>query len=276
MGPSNNRSGARIRNTKSESKISKPTHWTYIRKLLPKLSRKLLRFTANYRPDNCKKGWDLNNIEYQSFSSSNYKKHKNFLKKHNIQICHKNTLPKFPDIAIQLNSFQLNERQIYLFGTIWLGNICPDRQRKIKSRRTTGRISDFFANHLFNISHNSELKIKLTPGHNLHIYTQGPPTPIPLRDELMIELALLHYYVLIITLPQSKYISPSFVHLKKLGKLRFLIDLRRIHFQFKYICLQMSSPMTEQISNWIQFLHTKLLGSILSSRLVHSTHRWLR
>ena len=58
---------------------------------------------------------------------------------------------------------------------------------------------DIFAKHRFDVGYNTELKIKLTPEHDLPIYTQSPPTPIHLRDELHIELALMHYYGLITT-----------------------------------------------------------------------------
>ena len=38
----------------------------------------------------------------------------------------------------------------------------------------------------------TELKIKLIPEHYFPIYTQSPPTPIHRRDEMHIELALMH------------------------------------------------------------------------------------
>ena len=97
---------------------------------------------------------------------------------------------------------------------------------------------DIFAKHRqifakFDVGYNTELKIKLTPEHDLPVYVQGPPTPIHLRDELHIELALMHYYGLITTLSQSKYSSPLFAHRKESGKLRILIDLRRVNHLLK-------------------------------------------
>ena len=79
----------------------------------------------------------------------------------------------------------------------------------------------------------TQLKIKLTPEHDLPVYVQGPPTPIHLRDELHVELALMHYYGIITTLSQSKYSSPLFAHRKESGKLRILIDLRRVNHLLK-------------------------------------------
>ena len=92
---------------------------------------------------------------------------------------------------------------------------------------------DIFAKHRFDVGYNTELKIKLTPEHDLPVYVQGPPTPIHLRDELHVELALMHYYGLITTLSQSKYSSPLFAPRKESGKLRILIDLRRVNHLLK-------------------------------------------
>ena len=53
---------------------------------------------------------------------------------------------------------------------------------------------DVFAKQCFDVGYNAELKIKLTPEHPLPVYVQGPPAPIHLRDEILIELALLQYF----------------------------------------------------------------------------------
>ena len=53
---------------------------------------------------------------------------------------------------------------------------------------------DIFAKHRFDVGYNTELKNKLIPEHDLPVYVHGPPTPIHLRDELHVELALMHYY----------------------------------------------------------------------------------
>ena len=85
------------------------------------------------------------------------------------------------------------------------------------------------AKHRFDIGYNTELKIKLTPDHNLPVFVQSPQTPIHLRDELTVELALMHYYNLITTLSHSKYSSPIFAQRNYSGKQRILIHLRRIN-----------------------------------------------
>ena len=86
-----------------------------------------------------------------------------------------------------------------------------------------------FANHCFDVGYNTELKIKLTPQQPLPVYIQGPSAPIHLRDKILIELALLQYFKIIITVPHSKYGNPILVHRKSSGKLRNLFDLRRVN-----------------------------------------------
>ena len=89
--------------------------------------------------------------------------------------------------------------------------------------------NDIFAKHRFNVGYNTELKVKLTPAHDLPVYVQSPPTPILLRDEILVELALMQYYGIVTLLPNSKYSSPIFAQRKSSGKLRILIDLRRVN-----------------------------------------------
>ena len=71
--------------------------------------------------------------------------------------------------------------------------------------------------------------MKLTPEHDQTVYTQSPPTPIHLREELQVELALLQYIGIITSLNHSKYSSRIFAHRKPNGELRILVDLRRIN-----------------------------------------------
>ena len=53
--------------------------------------------------------------------------------------------------------------------------------------------------------------------------------PIHLKDDLIVELALMHIYGVITVLPFSKYASPIFAQSKTKGKLRLLVDLRKIN-----------------------------------------------
>ena len=76
---------------------------------------------------------------------------------------------------------------------------------------------------------NTEFKVHFTPLDNRPAYSQNLPAPINLKDDILEELALLHKYSIITTLPFSKYASPKFAQRKPNGKLRLLVDLRKIN-----------------------------------------------
>ena len=88
---------------------------------------------------------------------------------------------------------------------------------------------DIFARHRFDIGTNRVFKVKFTPNDDRPAYSQSLPTPINLKDDITVELALLHKYGIITTLPFSKYASPIFAQRKPNGRLRLLVDLRKIN-----------------------------------------------
>ena len=88
---------------------------------------------------------------------------------------------------------------------------------------------DIFARHRFDIGINTEFRVQLTPLDNRPAYSRSLPAPINLKDDILVELALLHKYGIITTLPFSKYASPIFAQRKPNGKLRLLFDLRKIN-----------------------------------------------
>ena len=104
--------------------------------------------------------------------------------------------------------------------------------------------SDIFAKHRFDVGYNTELKIKLTPEHDMPVYVQSPITPIHLRDELIVELALMHYFNLVTTLSHSKYSSPVFAQRKSSGKRRILIDLQRINHLLRNDYINTNFPIS--------------------------------
>ena len=71
--------------------------------------------------------------------------------------------------------------------------------------------------------------MKLTPNDYRPAYSQSLLTPINLKGDITVELALLHKYGIITTLPFSKYASPIFAQRKPNGRLRVLVDLRKIN-----------------------------------------------
>ena len=72
-------------------------------------------------------------------------------------------------------------------------------------------------------------EIKPTPKDDKAVYTQNPPISIRLKENLIVELALMHKYGIITVLSFSKYASPIFAQRKPNGKLRLLADLREIN-----------------------------------------------
>ena len=76
---------------------------------------------------------------------------------------------------------------------------------------------------------NTEFKVRLTPKDDKANYSQNVPMPIHLKEGLIVELALMHKYGIITVLPFSKYASPIFAQRKPNGKLRLLVDLRKIN-----------------------------------------------
>ena len=88
---------------------------------------------------------------------------------------------------------------------------------------------DIFARHRKDIGMNTEFKVKLTPKDDKAVYRQNLPMLIHLKDDLIVELALMHKYGNIRVLPFSKYASRIFAQRKPHGKLRLLVDLRKIN-----------------------------------------------
>ena len=88
---------------------------------------------------------------------------------------------------------------------------------------------DIFARHTMDIGMNTEFKVKLTPINDKDVYSQSLPMPIHLKEDIIVELALMHKYGVITVLPFSKYASPMFAQRKPNGKLRLLVDLRKIN-----------------------------------------------
>ena len=84
---------------------------------------------------------------------------------------------------------------------------------------------DNFAQHRFDIGIKTEFKVQLTCLINKPAYSQSFPAPINLKDDILVELALLYKYGIITTLTFSKYAFPIFTQRKPNEKLRLLVDL---------------------------------------------------
>ena len=110
----------------------------------------------------------------------------------------------------------------------WEGSQIEGNDKK-QLEQTIVEYNDIFARHRLDIGINNNFKVKLTPKDERPIYTQSLPVPINLEEDLTVELALMHGYGKITTLPFSKYASPIFAQRKPNGKLRLLVDLRKIN-----------------------------------------------
>ena len=83
--------------------------------------------------------------------------------------------------------------------------------------------------------------------------------PINLKEDLMVEQALMHRYGIIMTLPFSKYASPIFAQRKPSRKLRLLVDLRKINALFADDYINNNHPIST-LSDDVQHLAGKKLS----------------
>ena len=66
---------------------------------------------------------------------------------------------------------------------------------------------------------NTKFKVKLSPKNDRAVYSQSLPGPLHLKEDLIVELALMHKHGIITVLPFSKYASPTFAQGQPNGKL---------------------------------------------------------
>ena len=121
-----------------------------------------------------------------------------------------------------------NSRNQFLSNFDWKNStLQPEAKQAVENLLV--EFHDIFARHRFDIGINAEFKVQLTPLDNRPAYSQNLAAPINLKDDIPVELALLHKYGIITTLPFSKYGSPIFAQRNPNGKLRVLVDLRKIN-----------------------------------------------
>ena len=121
-----------------------------------------------------------------------------------------------------------NSRDQFLSNFDWIdSNLHPDARQALENILVESH--KIFARHRFDIGINTEFKVQLTPLDNRPAYSQSLPASINLKDDILVELALLHKYGIITTLPFSNYVSPIFAQRKPNGKLRLSVDLRKIN-----------------------------------------------
>ena len=119
-------------------------------------------------------------------------------------------------------------RRKFLSNFDWMDSML--QQHEIRQIETLlVEFHDIFARDRFDIGVNEEFTVKLTPEDESPAYSQSLPTPVNLKEDILVELALLHKYGIITTIPFSEYARPIFAQKKPNGKLRLLVDLRKIN-----------------------------------------------
>ena len=119
-----------------------------------------------------------------------------------------------------------NSRNQFLSNFNWTDStLQPEAKQAVENLLV--EFHDIFARHRFDIGINTEFKVQFTPLDNRPAYSQSLPAPINLKDDILVELALLHKYGIITTLVFSKDASSIFAQRKPNGKLRLLVDLRK-------------------------------------------------
>ena len=120
--------------------------------------------------------------------------------------------------------------------------LSPSQQAQIEELLV--KYNSIFARHCLDIGMNTDFNVILTPPHEEPVYSQSLPTPTNLKDDLLVELALMQEYGIITTLPYSKYSSPIFAQRKPNGKLMILVDFRRINHMIKNDYGEHNHPVT--------------------------------
>ena len=136
-----------------------------------------------------------------------------------------------------------DERVKFLQNFKWDESLLSPSQQ-VQVEELLVKYNSIFARHRLDIGMNTDFKVKLTPQHEEPVYSQSLPTPTNLKDDLLVELALMQEYGIITTLPYSKYSSPIFAQRKPNGKLRILADLRRINHLIKNDYGEHNHPVT--------------------------------
>ena len=125
----------------------------------------------------------------------------------------------------QLNPQDDNEsREEFLKQLSWADTLLTtDEQSTVEEILV--EYHDIFARHRMDIGMNTKFKVKLTPKNDKPVYSQSLPMPMPVKEDFLVELALMHKYGIMTVLPYSKYASPIFAQRKPNGKLRLPLDL---------------------------------------------------
>ena len=136
-----------------------------------------------------------------------------------------------------------DQRQIFEANFQWEQSILSPQEKQTMEALLV-KYHDIFAIPRLDIGISTVFKIKSTPKHDKLVYAQSLHTPTNLKDDLLVELALMQEYGNITTLPYNTYSSPMFAQRKPNGKLRILIDLSRMNHLLKNYYSLHNHPVT--------------------------------
>ena len=84
---------------------------------------------------------------------------------------------------------------------------------------------EIFKRHRIDNGMNTQIEVKLTPIVDKTVHIHNLPMPIHLKEDLIVELNLMHKYGIFTVLSFSKYASATLAQTKPIGKLRLRVDL---------------------------------------------------
>ena len=102
-----------------------------------------------------------------------------------------------------INSDKMEFRREFSWSA---GVLNADQERQLED--FVADFCDVFAKHRSNKGCNTELNFRLTPENALLVYVQGPPAPIHLCEELLIELLISQDVIFPTTLSDFNNSSP--------------------------------------------------------------------
>ena len=95
------------------------------------------------------------------------------------------------------------------------------------------------------------------------------PTAIHLRDNFLVELALMQYDNIITTLSISRYPCPIFAQRKLNGRLRLLLDLRRVNHLLRQDFRDSNVPISNMSDATNHFARKSFLNEFDCSQAYH-------
>ena len=110
-------------------------------------------------------------------------------------------------------------------------NFTLDRDAKQALQALIVHFHNFLARHRFAIGINTGSKVQLTPLDGRPAYSRSVLAPNDLKDDILVELTLLHKCGIIATLPFSKSASPKFAQREPNGILCLIFDFQKKYSQ---------------------------------------------